>query len=83
MLKLVTSDQFVAGIFAVLALGDRKHFRFSDTEIDGKFQEAFQDLVDAEATVDARPNFSFYVEPLFTQPIDFVEGSRLRAAFPC
>jgi hypothetical protein len=63
MTKLVTSDQFVAGIVAVLALRNLRQFRLSDTELDGKFQEAFRELVAAEARYDVRPNFSFYVDP--------------------
>ena len=63
MAKLVTSDQFVAGIVAILALRDRKHFRLSDIELDGKFQGAFRDLVAAESDYQIKANFSFYVDP--------------------
>jgi hypothetical protein len=63
MAKLVTPDQFVAAIVAVLALKSRKHFRLSDTELDRKFQGAFADLLEAEDRYKLRPNFSFYVDP--------------------
>lgn len=63
MTKLLTSDQFVAGIVATLALRDMKRFTLTDTELDRRFQCAFQDLVDAEDEYDVRPNFSFYVDP--------------------
>lgn len=63
MAKLVTSDQFVAGIVSILALQDRTHFWLTDTELDGKFERAFSDLLEAETEYDLRPNFSFYVDP--------------------
>ena len=63
MAQIVTSDQFVAGIVAMLALRDRKQFRLSDTELDSKFQDAFKDLVAMEGETGVRPNFSFYVDP--------------------
>lgn len=63
MANLVTSDQFVAGIVSMLALKDRTHFRLSDTELDGWFESAFKDLVEAEGSYQLRPNFSFYVDP--------------------
>ena len=63
MIKLVTSDQFVAGIVAVLALKERRHFSLSDTELDSKFQSAYDDLVNSEAQHELRLNFSFYVDP--------------------
>ena len=63
MTKLVTSDQFVAGIVAVLALKQRTHFWLTDTELDGRFELAFKDLVASEAAYGIRPNFSFYVDP--------------------
>jgi len=63
MPKLVTSDQFVAGIVAVLALKERRRFLLTDTELDRRFQSAFESLVEAEERFDLRPNFSFYVDP--------------------
>ena len=63
MTKLVTSDQFVAGIVAMLALKERTHFWVTDTELDSRFQKAFEDLVDAESMYGLHPNFSFYVDP--------------------
>lgn len=63
MATLVTSDQFVAGIVAMLALKNRTHFWLTDTELDGCFEKAFSDLIEAEDRYDIRPNFSFYVDP--------------------
>lgn len=63
MTKLVTSDQFVAGIVAMLALKNRTHFWLTDTELDRKFERAYSDLLEAESNYDLRPNFSFYVDP--------------------
>lgn len=60
---LVTSDQFVAGIVAMLAVKERTHFLLSDTELDGKFHRAFEDLLAMEMEFDVRSNFSFYVDP--------------------
>jgi hypothetical protein len=63
MRKLLTSDQFVAGIVATLALKDRKRFRLSDTELDRRFQDAYEELVGVEQQYDIQLNFSFYVDP--------------------
>ncbi|KQT42062.1 hypothetical protein ASG43_17455 [Aureimonas sp. Leaf454] len=63
MASLVTSDQFVAGIVAMLAVKNRTHFLLSDTELDGRFQRAFEDLLSAEDDYGVRSNFSFYVDP--------------------
>jgi hypothetical protein len=63
MAKLLTSDQFVAGIVSVLALRERKKFELAGTELDRRFQAAFDDLVNVEGKYDVRPNFSFYVDP--------------------
>lgn len=63
MTSLLTSDQFVAGIVAMLAVKNRTRFLLSDTELDGRFQRAFEDLLAAENELDVRTNFSFYVDP--------------------
>jgi hypothetical protein len=63
MAKLVTSDQFVAGIVAMLALKERTRFWVTDTELDKRFEKAFEDLIKAEETYEIHPNFSFYVDP--------------------
>lgn len=63
MARLVTSDQFVAGIVAVLALKHRRHFWLTDTELDERFEKAFSDLVEAEQDYDLQSNFSFFVDP--------------------
>ena len=63
MTTLVTSDQFVAGIVAVLALKNRTRFWLSDSDLDSRFQDAFADLVANEKEFDLKANFSFFVDP--------------------
>lgn len=62
--RILTSDQFVAGIVATLALDGRRHFILSNTDLDEKFQKAFEDLLEAEAALKVRANFTFYVDQL-------------------
>jgi hypothetical protein len=63
MMKLVTSDQFVAGLVAILAIKDRRRFWLTDTQLDERFQSAFSDLLDIEDNLGLRSNFSFHVDP--------------------
>ncbi len=63
MTKLVTSDQFVAGIVATLALKQRTRFWLTDTELDECFEKAFKTLLEVEQAYGLRSNFSFYVDP--------------------
>jgi|GEM_PF-1982910 len=60
--KVLTSDQFVAGIIAMLALKGRRHFLLTETELDRRFQAAFEDLA-TSTEINARPNFTFFVDP--------------------
>ena len=60
MSQILTSDQFVAGVISVLALQNRTHFVLTDTELDGRFESAFEDLVLREAEFGVTPNFTFY-----------------------
>lgn len=62
MPTVLTSDEFVAGIVSVLALGGRHRFVLSDTELDECFEEAFLDLLDRKAELDVAPNFTFVVD---------------------
>ena len=64
MSHIVTSDDFVAGVFATLALRGQKHFLMSDTELDSRFEKAFEDLVAHETELSVSPNFTFYVDEL-------------------
>lgn len=64
MRPILTSDQFVAGILSVLALRKNTHFVFAETEIDARFQSAFEELCRRESELSIQPNFTFYVDPI-------------------
>jgi hypothetical protein len=64
MQKIITSDQFLAGVIAVLALQERRKFELSDTELDRRFSAAFDDLVAHENEFSVSPNFTFNVDPM-------------------
>lgn len=64
MSSIVTSDDFVAGVFAMLALRGRKQFQMSDTELDSRFERAFEDLMAHETELSVTPNFTFFVDEL-------------------
>ncbi|MEJ8835590.1 hypothetical protein [Ramlibacter sp. AN1133] len=64
MPTIITADQFVAGIISVLALRGRKHFVLKDTELDEKFERAFEALVAEEGSLEVTPNFTFISDPL-------------------
>ena len=64
MPTVLTSDEFVANIVSVLALGNRHRFVLSDTELDECFEEAFLDLLERKAEFDITPNFTFVVDGL-------------------
>jgi hypothetical protein len=64
MPKILTSDQFVAGIISILALEGRKHFVLTDTELDQRFEKAFEDLVAREEEFCVIPDFTFFVDPM-------------------
>jgi hypothetical protein len=64
MAKALTSDQFVAGIIAVLALQGKKRFVMTGTDIDAKFEAAFADLMQNQVSLGVSPKFSFYVDPM-------------------
>jgi hypothetical protein len=64
MNHIVTSDDFVAGVFATLALRGQKQFQMSDTELDSRFEKAFEDLVAQEGELNVTPNFTFFVDEL-------------------
>jgi hypothetical protein len=61
---ILTSDQFVAAIIATLALkGRTETFVLTETELDKRFEGAFEELVGSEDKLGIRPNFTFYVDP--------------------
>ena len=64
MQKIVTADQFVAGIVAELALSGRRKFNVTGTELDAKFAKAFDSLLDNREKYSVNPNFAFYVDPI-------------------
>jgi hypothetical protein len=64
MNNIVTSDDFVAGVFAMLALRGQKQFQMSDTELDSRFEKAFEDLMAHESELRLTPNFTFFVDKL-------------------
>lgn len=63
-MTVITSDQFVAGLMSALTLKNRKHFVLKDSELDEKFEHAFEDLVACEKDLDIVTNFTFYIDPL-------------------
>ncbi len=64
MRQTLTSDQFVAGVIATLALQDRRHFVLAETELDECFQKAFEALLANEDELGVAPNFTFFVDPM-------------------
>ena len=73
MHNILTADQFVAGIISTLALRGRKHFILKDTELDEKFERAFEVLVAEEATLKVIPNFTFHIDPLHGDSVSLRE----------
>lgn len=64
MKDILTADQFVASIISVLALNGQKTFVLRDTELDQKFEKAYEDLIEACEGFDVTPNFTFYIDPM-------------------
>lgn len=64
MKDILTADQFVASIISVLALNGQKRFVLRDTELDEKFERAYEELVEACETLNVTPNFTFYIDPM-------------------
>jgi len=73
MVNILTADQFVAGIISVLALRGRKHFVLQDTELDEKFEHAFEALIASEDLRHVTPNFTFHVDPLHGDSVSLRE----------
>lgn len=59
---ILTSDQFVAGIISTLALRDMKHFVLTGTELDERFEKAFDDLLKHEKEFGIKTDFTFRVD---------------------
>lgn len=64
MLPILTADEFVAGVMSVLALKNERHFILTETELDSRFQKAFEELVANEQSLGVTTNFTFYVDPV-------------------
>lgn len=62
--QIVTAEDLVVGILAVLALRDRKQFTLAETELDTRFEKAFEDLMNHETDLGVTPNFTFFVDPM-------------------
>ena len=73
MRNILTADQFVAGIISVLALRGSKHFVLKDTELDERFERAFDALVAKEEILDVTPNFTFNIDPLHGDSVSLRE----------
>lgn len=73
MTNILTADQFVAGLIAVLALKNRKHFVLRDSELDERFEHAFEDLVGNEQSLGITANFTFYTDLLHGDSVSLRE----------
>lgn len=58
MTNIVTSGEFVAAILSELALQDTKKITLSDTLVDKRFEDAYQDLLCRADEFDLEPNFT-------------------------
>ena len=72
-IDILTSDQFVAAIIATLALKGRRDFVLTETELDKRFEGAFEELVSSEDKLKVRPNFTFYVDPFHGDSVSLRE----------
>lgn len=63
-MTILTADQFVAGLISALALKKKKHFVLKDSELDVRFEHAFEDLVSHEEDFGVTTNFTFYIDRL-------------------
>jgi hypothetical protein len=63
MKKRLTSDQFVTGVFAELALRNQTQFKLPDIELDERFERAFESLLTHINEFNIVPIFSFFVDP--------------------
>jgi hypothetical protein len=59
MQKIISSDEFVAGLMAALALRGKTQFRLDSNEIDEKFEKAYRVLIENIEALDILPAFSF------------------------
>ena len=62
-MNILTRDQFVDGLFSVLALCGRKEIIFEGTKLDKTFELAFQELLTFDDDLGIRADFTFHVEP--------------------
>lgn len=73
-MTILTSDQFVAGMMSALALKNRNHFVLKDSELDEKFERAFEDLVACEDDLGITTNFTFYTDPFHGDSVTLREA---------
>lgn len=59
MPTILSSDEFVAGVMAALTLRGNIDFVLNDTDIDEKFENAYQILLAKSSELGIVPNFSF------------------------
>jgi len=60
---LVTSDQFITGVLAELAIKGRKEIKLVDTQADEKFEQAYNLLVERMDDYGVEPDFSLMRNP--------------------
>lgn len=71
--NIVTADQFVAGLLSILALRNQKSFLLKDSELDQRFENAFEDLVAKEGSLGVTADFTFYIDPLHGDSVSLRE----------
>lgn len=59
MQKVLSSDQFLAGVMAALTLRNHSEFKLDSTDIDERFERAFERLLERSAEFGVVPSFSF------------------------
>jgi hypothetical protein len=62
MIKLLTANQFVNSILAMLKLSDINFL--DERNLDRRFERAFETLRDRESELGVTPNFTFFTDPL-------------------
>ncbi len=78
MNHIVTSDDFVAGVFAMLALRGQKQFQMSDTELDSRFEKAFEDLMAHETELSGDRDIVELKNPTFKRINILLDEPRAR-----
>ena len=63
MRKILTADQFLTSILAMLQLS-RKDYVLEDVSLDQRFERAYETLLQHEKELGVTPNFTFFRDPL-------------------